>query len=440
MPQFKSRAKTPTRARTGRGQRSRRKSHKPLDDRVREVGDALRTSLGQVLAGLPGGPHRPGQLVRMLDLNRDICGRVLAAASSDEPISVLTIVPGPEPLRKLLRAMRRRRDIKAAVIDRAELAVQRFEALINDVAGDRPALDAIIASLQPEARAKFELAAKQMAFKGASLIKGAFADLWLHAAIVIPSPDDDSSCDVAHVFGTCGLRRLRPGVTVKFTYRQFGTPEHPVLTLDRRMPAADSSNSAGGGTDELDEFVGSPPAPLDRQAAAHGAVYALGGGDSAGGGVGPASAVDKLLGELRPRCMSRLAAAKPRNRKSLFVAPSIPVKQLVFDILMHRDAFPGAQPHLMIYDTAVDGMASVNDPARDADLLDLHEHVTVLPVEPARWALAELPRYADLLTSVSSRLGVSLDSFTRGGQAWRCRIQYPMHGSQVCIAFDALSS
>ena len=408
--------------------RRRRSDARPLDDRIITVGDSLRASLRQVLAGLPGEPQRPGQLVRLLGLNRDICGRALSAAASGEAVAALAIVPGPEPLRKLLRALRLRREIKRSLIHRAELAVQQFEALINDVAGDRPALDAIIASMKPEARAKFELAAKQMTYKGASLIKGAFADLWLHTAIVLPSPDDASTCDVAHVFGTCGLRRLRPGVAVKFTYRQFGTPEHPVLTLDRRPLPAHLADAG----DELDRFTTAPPASLDRHAAHHGAVYAL-----AGDGIGPASAVDKLLAELRPRCMSRFAAETPRNRKSLFVAPSIPVKQLVFDILMHEDAFPGARPHLLIYDTAVDGMASVNDPARDADLLDLHEHVTVLPADSSRWSLAELPRYPQLLASVSGQLGVPLDSLARGGRAWRCRIQYPMHGSQVCVAFDA---
>ena len=383
-----------------------------LEHRIAAVGDRLGDSLRCVLGDLGDAAQRPNQLSRLLGVNRDISGRVLNATRADHPLAVTHVIPGPEPLRKLLRAARRK-GVAAEVIDDAEAAVSGFETLIREVAGDRPALDAIISSLLPPARERFELAAKQTIFKGTSLLRGVAADTWLHAALVHPSADDVGHHDVAYIYGTLGLRRVRPGIPVKFTYRQFGTRTHPMQPLDG---------------DELDAYCDRPVAPLETVADEAGEVFAL-----AGDEVGPASASDKLLAEVRPSAMGRVAADRPRNLKSLFVAPSVPVKLLVFDVLLHADAYPGAEPVLYMYDTTVEGMASVNDPARDADRLDVQERVSVLGRDVAALTLTEMPRYGEMLGHVTERLVWDLSAF----RGYRCRIQYPMYGAQACLAFDA---
>ena len=392
----------------------------PVETRISTVGEDLARSLRRVLEALPGGAARPNQLAELLGLNRDISGRVLSATRARDPLAVTHGIPGPEPLRKLLRAARRK-SVDPELIAEAERAVGQFEVLIREVAGDRPALDAIISSLLPPAREKFELAAKQTIFKGTSLLKGAMADLWLHTALVHPSTEVEDTYDVAHVFGTLGLRRVRPNVVVKFAYRQFGTPRMACHALDG------GPIEASDGT-ELDRFCTLTPARMDVTATDDGAVHALSGNE-----VGPRSATDKLLAEVRPAAMGCFAADQPRNRKSMFVAPSVPVKTLHFDLLLHDDAYPEARPTLLVYDTAVEGMASVNDPARDADLLDVRESVTFLGRGREALPLDDMHRYVDMLDHVSGRLGWDLDAF----RGFRCRIQYPMHGSQACLAFEA---
>ncbi|MHC5113846.1 MAG: hypothetical protein ACYTGP_05400 [Planctomycetota bacterium] len=390
-----------------------------VETRIREVGTALSGSFRRVLGELPGRPDRPGHLAEVLGLNRNISGRVLTATSDADPLAVAHVIPGPDPLRKLLRAAQRR-GVSGPLITEAEESIRAFETLIREIAGDRPALDAIISSLLPPARGRFELGAKHTMFRGASLLKGAYADLWLHTALVHPAAGTGDYYDVAHLYGTLGLRRIRPNTIVKFTYRQFGTKTEPPTTLDGRP--------IGAAGDELDRFCTLPPAPLERTAVDAGEVYSLAGND-----VGPRSAVDKLLAEVRPRAMARQPADTPRNRKSLFVSPSVPVKWLVFDMLLHEDAYPGAEPSLLLYDTSVNGMASVNDPARDADRLDLHESITVLGRGPDRLQVDEMPGYREMVAFAAAELGWDLEPF----RGYRCRIQYPMHGVQVCMVMDA---
>jgi hypothetical protein len=391
-----------------------------LDARIPWVGRKLAETLRRVLEAVPGGPFRPHELARVLGLNRDISGRVLAATKTSDALLVPHVIPGPEPLRKLLRAARRR-NVPAQLIEEAGAAVREFEVLIREEAGDRDALDAIISSLSPQARAKFELASKQTIFKGTSLLKGAMADLWLHTALVHPSAEDAKFNDVAHLYGTLGLRRVRPNIVVKFNYRQFGVPTERWRTLDGRSP----QESAGT---ELDQFCTLPAAQLDVIEAGNGTIYAL-----AGNTVGPQSAADKLLGEVRPRAMARYAAPRRRNRKSLFVAPSVPVKLLVFDALLHEDVYSGSDPTLLVYDTAIDGMASVNDPARDADRLDVRESIVVLGRDVEAFQLAEMPRYGEMLHYACAKLGWNLSEF----RGYRCSVQYPMYGCQACMVFEA---
>jgi len=391
-----------------------------VEARIANVGRQLSDCFNRVLRELPGRPTRPNELVEVLGVNRSISGRVLSATESSEPLSVVHTIPGPDPLRKLLRAARRK-GVDAGLIGEAEQTVRELELLIRDVAGDRPALDAIISSLLPQARSKFELNAKYTVFRGTSLIKGAMAETWVHTAIVHPSATSEAHHDVAHLYGTLGLRRLRPNVGIKFTYQQFGTPMQPCRTLDGR-PVEQSD-----GTD-LDQFCTLQPATMSQEITGNGAVFAL-----AGEAIGPQSAVDKIIGELRPQAMGRFAADAERNRKSLFVAPCVPVKALVFDVLLHESVYSGSEPALMIYDTTIEGMASVNDPVRDADRLDLRESIMVLGRDVRQFELEEMPHYIDMLRHAGATLGWDLAAF----RGYRCTIQYPMHGSQVCMVFAA---
>lgn len=386
--------------------------------RIAEVGARLSSSFGLLIESLPDRPRKPQQLAEALGVNRNVSGRILAVAGAADPLAAVHAVPGIDPLRKAFRTARRRRAPDERVAE-AEASIEEFARLVEELAGDRPAFDAIVSSLLPSARSRFELTAKHSLFRGASLLKGAAAETWIHTAIVHPSESDPATHDVAHIYGTLGLRRLRPAVEVKFSYRQFGTDRSPLFGLDGE-PFTSAS------VDALDEFCSLPPGRLRVDASDSGAVLVL-----EGTRIGPDSAVDKLIGELRPAAMGR-SASPGKRRKSLFVAPVIPVKTLVFDVFLHEEAYAAAEPSLVVYDTAVEGMASVNDPSRDSDRLDVQEQIVVLGRHPKNFPIPELPGYVGMLRGACDRLG--WDPGTLRG--YRCRVQYPMHGSQTCMVFE----
>ena len=108
------------------------------------------------------------------------------------------------------------------------------------------------------------------------------------------------------------------------------------------------------------------------------------------------------------------------------------MKTLHFDVLLHEDVYPGSEPALLVYDTALDGVADVNDPTRDIDRMDVAESIRPLGPGTSRLRTADLPDYTGLVRLVGEKLGWDLERF----RGHRCRIEYPLYGSQVAMAFD----
>ena len=395
-----------------------------LEARITVVGRELRDSLNAVLAEIPGYPYGPQTLADRLGLDKVLTSRVLKATRTEDPIAVAYHVPGPEPLRRLLRAARKRGGATTRFQEALD-AVERFETLIRQEAGDRSTLDAMISSWLPEARRDFELRRKQAAFKALSQLKGAMARTNFSAVLLHPA-DDGKRIDVVWVIGLLGLVRLRPGIRVKFATRRMTTADEPRTPVNLEgQPAVKLEDM------RLDEFCVSPPAEIDLHATGDVYHYTLG-----GDAIGPQSPVDLVMAEVNYAEMPRFVP-RERNRKGkVFAEVAVPSQVLFFDVLVHDDIYPSSEPQLLIYDTVLDGVADINDPSRDMDRMDMLETIQHLGHGIAKWRHTRIPRYVDILRHVLDRLGWE-DERLRG---YRCAVDYPVYGSQVAMAFDPPSS
>jgi len=391
-----------------------------LETRVAEIGRELGQCLRELIEGLPGAPRGPQQLARVLGVDKVLTSRVLKAVRVKEPIATVFHAPGPEPLRRLIRSAARSGAAPDAA-KRAAAAVDRFERLIRQDGGDRSSLDAVISAWLPEARRDFELRRKQAAFKAMSQLRGTMAETNLACVLLNPS-DDGKHLDVVWVFGLLGFQRLRPGVSAKVTTRrmtQQGGPRQPV-NLEGR-PIANVADA------RLDEFCEAPPAPLDVRQAGDVVHYMLG-----GDGFGPRSAVDLVLVEVNFHEIPRFVPRDSGRKGNVFAEVSAPAKSLLFDVFVHQDVYPGSDPQLLIYDTALEGVANVNDPARDVDRLQVAETIQRLGTGAATGRNAQVPGYAEMLRHVFGKLGWDDRAF----RGYRCAIDYPIYGTQVAMAFD----
>ncbi|MHC4420815.1 MAG: hypothetical protein ACYS1E_09495 [Planctomycetota bacterium] len=391
-----------------------------IETRIVDVGRTLGSTLNAVVEAVPGAPHGPQQLAQTLGVDKVLTSRVLKAARHRDPLAVAHLVPGPEPLRRLLRSARKQ-NAPDHLVEAAMDAVADFERLIRQEAGDRSALDAIICAWLPAAREQFELRRKQAAYRAMSELKGCRVDVNLATVILNASPDGEN-IDIVWLMGLLGLHRLRPRTTLKLATRRMAEQEKP-----RRPATLEGEPIEGMQGVRLDRFCDAPPAPLRVHRVGDVTHYTL-----AGDGFGPRSAVDLVIAEVNLAEMPRYVPRDRKRKGHVFAEISTPAKVLLFDVLVHEDVYPGSEPALLIYDTVLDGVANVNDRTRDADRLDLLESVNSLGRGIATIRVAEIPNYVELVRHVFDRMGWNDRQF----RGYRCRIDYPIYGSQVAMAFD----
>lgn len=398
-----------------------------LETRVARLGQSLADRLNRVVTAVPGAPTGPVKLARAIGIDKVLASRALRAVSSSDPIAALKLMPGPEPLRRLSTAAGKQ-GVSSHLIRELEQAVSEFDELIREEAGDRSALDAILASWLPDARAEFELRRKQAAYRAMSQLKGSSADVLLATVFITPARDDPSTLDLVWVMGMLGLQRVRPGSPIKYASRRLSTDR--ATNLPRQPTSLDGTPVDDFNGLRLDEFCSKPLAPIEVLRIGEVVHYLLG-DDSA---FGPNSGTDLVFGELNRRELPRFVAREnPPRQRFAFAEISIPSKRLVFDAYVHRDLTP-EEPTLAIYDTAFDGTVNVNDRTRDIDRIDLQESVASLGEGFVRSRCAEAPWYTHLLETVAGKL--HLDPLSMLG--WRTQIDYPIYGTQVVMSWEAL--
>ncbi|MCI0630889.1 MAG: hypothetical protein L0Y44_09590, partial [Phycisphaerales bacterium] len=193
--------------------------HPGVESAILHVGDQLSAVLGRVVNAIPGSPQGPVELARTLGIDKVLASRVLKAVRNRDPMAVVFLIPGPEPLRRLMRAAARK-GVDAGLVAGADSAIDQFEQLIRQEAGDRSGLDSIISAWLPESKSEFELRRKQAAFKAMSQLKGAMAETIVGTVALHPAADN-RHIDILWISGLLGLQRLRPGAGVKLATRRI---------------------------------------------------------------------------------------------------------------------------------------------------------------------------------------------------------------------------
>lgn len=385
--------------------------------RITRAGDALLAGLSRVLEQVPGADAGPQRLAGKLGVDKVLASRLLKAVRSPDAMSAMHRAPGPEPLRRVLRASAKL-GVPEGDLAAAHAAVDQFEALIRAEFGDRSALEAILSAWVPEARREFELRRKQAAFRAISQLKGAQADVFAEAAIFWPS-DDGAHIDVVWLKAVVGLRRLRPGASVKFT-SQRSVEEHGTrrpLTLSGE-PVDTVANAV------VPEFCTEPTPELRAEVAGESTHYIV-------DGVRLGEAVNLVTCEVNRGELARYVPSARGRRAWASSDVAIPSRRLHLDVLVHEGVFPGETPDLRVYDTAVLGTADRNDAARDIDRFDLLETVEPLGHGLARFGSSHVPHYRRMLGRICDAMGYD-GARLRG---YRVSTDYPLYGSQYAMSF-----
>jgi hypothetical protein len=391
-----------------------------VEPRLSRTGRRLHSAMLEVLSAMPSEAQRPQALARTLGLKKDVTSRLLRATAQRDPIAVMHQMPGPEALRRVLDAASARLE-DTKVLDRAREAVEAWEMLIRSMAGDRGRFDTMLASWLPEAREKVDFLCRQTVYRGMMGIRGASGELKVSTAVLVPSRDG-AHVDMMWIIGVLGLRRMRPGVRVRFATRHLNTPLGP--------EGEDLSEPGVAGPElELARFNPEPQGQVRVQRVGSALHFLL---DEPA--VGNDAAVNVMLHAFSRRCMNRYEPDPDQPRRRGPVAEiDLPLKALVFDALVHRDLYPGHEPELAVFDTSFLGLPSVNDEHRRGDRLEMSPGVQRLDGGREGIRLADHPTYPELVEKAVAGLGAPMEAF----RMYRCRVEYPIYGTSMHLTFTS---
>jgi hypothetical protein len=394
-----------------------------LETELAEVGGALSGALAPLVKEVAADAG-PLVLARTLGVDKVLASRLLKALRVNDRMASLQQMPGPEPLRRVVRAAAKKvRD--RGVVDRAEEAIGRFEALIRERFGDRSAMDAVLSAWVPQARREFELRRKQAVFRALSQLKGVQAGCVMGTVILTPAADG-KHIDVVWLNGLFGLELVRPRVAVKVATRRLGAADGARRPTTLRGEPIERAEAL-----LLAEFSSSPRPRVMGTQAGDVVHYLL-----EDGAFGSHGSVDVVFAEVNRGELARYVPRGSGRKGYFFMEAAPPARMMQFDAIVHQDLYGGESPELRIYDACYDGVASVNDASRDADLMDMLEAVEPMGMGLEGLRSAHVPRYAELVRHAFAALGLE------GGRyrGYRSHIEYPVYGSQVTLAFRGVEA
>lgn len=394
----------------------------PIETAISQRGQALSDTINRVLDPIPAASQGPQRLAEHLGVDKVLASRLLKALKSASPMNVVHRIPGPEPLRRVVRAAARH-GARHDDVDAAQTAIDQYERFLKVEIGDRSALDAILSAWIPEARRDFELRRKQAAFRALSQLRGVSCDCFAETAFVLPS-EDPNRIDIAWLRLITGIQRIRPNARVRLSSIRIDdstTRRRPVNL--KGAPIASLADAV------VERFSTAAPESVGFAALDNSVHYML-----ADDAFGPSDAIDLCTAEVNRAEIDRYVHAS-RNRRAWFSSEVVlPAKKHQFDIFVHRDLFHGAPPILRLYDTSVVGLSDPNDPTSTFAEMDLVETVESLGPGLSRARADHAPAYIELLEHAAAALRPDPEELN----GHRVAISYPIVGTQAALLFPTV--
>jgi len=392
-----------------------------LEIRITEAGQRLLDGFQRAINELPEAADGPQRLATRLGVDKVLASRLLKALRTPDPLAVIHRMPGPDPLRRVAASLKTAGVSDEHVADVIS-AIEGYDEVIKRDAGDLSGLQAILSSWVPEAKKDFEGRRLQAMYRAVSQLKGASVDVYADTVFFTPNPDGET-IDVVWLKALVNLVRIRPGAIVKLTSHRAVEDDASHARAPRSLggaPITDLSASL------LTEFCKPVTPQISVRPAGEHVHYIL--EDEVFGSNASATIVtcETNTGEL-PRYIDpargRLAWASSE--------PSVPAKLLQFDCFVHEDLWGGATPGVRLYDTAIGGVADVNDPARDIDRLDVTAVCESLGRGLGRARSNDVPDYHAMIEHVRATMGWDASKYL----GYRVAHEHPLFGSQTAMTF-----
>jgi len=389
----------------------------------------MRDALKALLDATPGSSSRAVELADSLGIHTKLAWQTHRVANATEPLAEAANFPSPTGVERLLDAASRRGAPAERVLEVKALA-QELNEFIRTHAGSRAEFETMVSALAGGGHERIDLAHKRAAFRAQSHIFGVQARTHLGCMLVAPSASNPRRVDFVSLRGLIGLRRFRRDCSWVISQTRNNPPDtHPVPLTEPEHLDPDARPECHEGL--LTGFCSKPLPQLRR---APGPLRHMTNIEILGSGVGNASSVTCLLGDVFRECKARYKG--PESRRHISNARvRTPTRLLVQELLLHQDLVDeGAEPKLSVFSDHrdVDIRLEDNIEARACDILPLKESLIHLGKGPGAVRSRDVPRYEEMIRYATDRVGWDPASF----HIYRARIEYPVMPSSVVIHFE----
>ena len=372
----------------------------------------LRDAIGSIIASIPGFSYgRPNDLAVELGLDPKLAWNVGRCLEGSDQFASAKYIPGPTGMRTLLRAAKRR-NAPEEVLEQTRSAFESFHELVQKHAGSRKHFNMLAAGLSITDSARADLEHRRMLFDGSTYIWGVQARTLFRTYIVRPSDENAATYDLATVRGLVDFTRMRPNIAWRFTL--------PSSTDDDEITRANVVHVAldprvKGSVPMLSNFC-THPLPEFRRRADSGNTREF---ELVESSVGISGRATYVVGELLPQLEPRYHRPLYRDFCVYYVIRT-PARNLVCDLLIHRDLFPDRDPpSVELYSDLFNYGIVIK--YTESDRMPVHETLERLGDGSEAAFTPEIPRYPEMLRYVLDRVGWNGVEF----DFYRLRMQYP---------------
>lgn len=398
-----------------------------VEEQVNAVGHELSSSFRALFQEAGTDPAVPQNLTRSFGTNAVFSHRLSSALRKVDPLATMLQIPGPQPLRQFIQKAEKK-GVAPEIIEKASRATDDFEHLIRHVAGDRSNLDVMVGAWLPDARTRYELAAKQSAYRGMCQLRGIAADVE-YTTVFFHAGSHPDFFDSVILRGMLGFRRIRPGVRYTLPIRQFGRhAQHPIV--EASLDDVHLSENPRGMI--LDQFCSDSLQPVQFKQVGGGTVLTWDWADSAG----IPSSCDLVFANLRRNvCRRHILPDSDRLVTASAQTISVPTRVMYCDLLLGEGVYPGWIPNIRTVEIGQGGIPDPQDELSDCSILDTSESIDPLGVGIGRFRAEDIPNYTQILEHACQRLGWDPASF----RGYRTRIEYPIFGTAIQSIFPLAS-
>lgn len=393
-----------------------------LVDETRAAIQGLRGALIELFGHAGVNSAQPVEVAKIVGFHKNLAWRISRVIGATDPFAALAHMPGVSGFEIAIAAFEKH-GVAADTVARARAALRHFDEVVDRHAGDRAHLELILDSMGLLGNENRLEGSREMFFKGASGLWGVQARTRLQVVVLAPSRENPDTTDAVICAGFVGFRRLRPTATWRLFRYQY-SPEGAQHAQGLPRPEELEPKEPGDLPHVVRRFCSPNMPPLEAVRVGEKVEHML-----PGGPVGNAGAFDCYVGNL-VRGLPRYAT--PDNPTGSFAASvSLPVEQIVFDLIVHRDI-----PAPTGVDVRVFGFphGGPDDPSaqQQRNQLPISGEFNELAGSPPAVTTPSVPNYARMADFIYERLGRRGTEF----RGVRMVMPYPPMSTLVVARWD----